>query len=657
MDSDLIRVAFAVNNAYMENLGVAIYSLAKNGPESKFEIYVLGDELSKDRVSEMRKTLGGFSNITLKLVEMGEWREKIDTLALNIEYITRETYFRYLLPEVLPKVDKVIYLDVDLVVRGDLKKLWGVDLTGKALAGIEDGWIASWMDGEGERYLESIGLSGEGYVNAGVLVMNLKKMRDENKGEELFRMTREMHGQIKFQDQDVLNIVFRDEIELLGKEYNYTRHHRSEDDGEGLGDAVIVHYTGTDKPWEDKEFGVEQKGAVETYRDYLDEYREVAYGTKCKFALYKFSTENVGDEIQAIAARRFLPFINYYIDRDRIGGWRAGSDGEDVKLIANGWYMHHPVIWPPKYNNLDALLISMYVDTDMAAGEVFVQEESIMYLNRNGPVGARSLGAKEYFEKNGVDTYFSGCVTLTLQRDQRIRKQDFILLTDTNKQVLEAVKARTKRHVVYLTNTADHTLSNEAKMRQAELYLYLYQAAHCVVTSRLHTSLPCLALETPVLLLNTQDTIDKKRDRFSGLEELVRLHTEEEFVRDGRVFDVNKPPKNKKDYLKLREDLIRRCEEFTGFNNEKSFAWTDVPKMSAEDVLTEMQFTRMQVLNSVGVKAFVSAVENSGLRERVKELEEDLRRVEEEVARVKSIKGASRQLVKNVRRKVKDTLK
>ena len=54
---------------------------------------------------------------------------------------------------------------------------------------------------------------------------------------------------------------------------------------------------------------------------------------KVKYALYKYSTENVGDEIQSIAARRFLPRVDYYIDRDRIGEWKNKNQDETVKLI------------------------------------------------------------------------------------------------------------------------------------------------------------------------------------------------------------------------------------------------------------------------------------------------------------------------------------
>lgn len=66
-----------------------------------------------------------------------------------------------------------------------------------------------------------------------------------------------------------------------------------------------------------------------------------------KYALLTYSIENVGDDIQSIAARRFLPRVDYYIDRDQIGEWKNNDKNETVKLIANGWYMRDPFKWPP----------------------------------------------------------------------------------------------------------------------------------------------------------------------------------------------------------------------------------------------------------------------------------------------------------------------
>ena len=65
-----------------------------------------------------------------------------------------------------------------------------------------------------------------------------------------------------------------------------------------------------------------------------------------KYGLFEYTTENIGDEIQSIAARRFLPSVDYYFNRDSIDDTDTGAD--EVKLIMNGWYTHKPENFPPK---------------------------------------------------------------------------------------------------------------------------------------------------------------------------------------------------------------------------------------------------------------------------------------------------------------------
>ena len=109
---------------------------------------------------------------------------------------------------------------------------------------------------------------------------------------------------------------------------------------------------------------------------------------KIKYALYKYSTENIGDEIQSIAARRFLPQVDYYIDRDRIGEWKNANQDETVKLIANGWYMRDPFMWPPTDKTLNPLLISMYVEPKQVGNQgviprnIFLTNNSKRYLKK-----------------------------------------------------------------------------------------------------------------------------------------------------------------------------------------------------------------------------------------------------------------------------------
>ena len=95
---------------------------------------------------------------------------------------------------------------------------------------------------------------------------------------------------------------------------------------------------------------------------------------KMKYGLFEYSTENIGDEVQSIAARRFLPNIDYYFDRDNIDKTDTGKD--EVKLIMNGWYTHKPENFPPKNKHIHPLLISMYIEQHANNGKTAKRSHS-----------------------------------------------------------------------------------------------------------------------------------------------------------------------------------------------------------------------------------------------------------------------------------------
>lgn len=303
-----------------------------------------------------------------------------------------------------------------------------------------------------------------------------------------------------------------------------------------------------------------------------------------KFALFEYSTENIGDEVQSIAARRFLPHVDYYIDRDRLSSFRSEHP---VKLIMNGWYNRNPESWPPRADSkIGPLLISMHVSQkDKKVVKSFLSPDSIEFLRKNGPVGARDKTTEEFFAKHDIPSYFSGCVTLTLQKDPDIKKRDFILAVDVSKSVVDVIKQRTTRPVVEISVYHFPYLSREERFFVAEYFLSLYQSAAAVITTRLHAMLPSLAFETPVLLIKDDQKYEAKR--YAGLVELVRSAREKDFINSPELFELDKPTKNPVKYKKIRENIIKKCSKFTGFNNSKTFR-----TVKLDDSVFDMRFIR-----------------------------------------------------------------
>ncbi|HEM5253277.1 TPA: polysaccharide pyruvyl transferase family protein [Streptococcus suis] len=283
-----------------------------------------------------------------------------------------------------------------------------------------------------------------------------------------------------------------------------------------------------------------------------------------KYALFNYSTVNVGDEIQSLAAKRFLPRVDYYINRDFINDFHPESD-EEIKLIMNGWYSHRPENFPIKLPQIKPLLVSMYFADYVK--DAFSTAENIAYFKQHGPVGGRSQDSTDFLHSLGVDSYHSACLTLTLQKDETIPKRNFVLAVDVPEEVYQKLVTLTDSPIIRLHPAANHLyMSIDRRMKLAKYYLYLYQSAKFVITTRLHATLPSLALETDVLMLEKPGFEDS---RFKSLRELAHHMTIQEFLESG--YNIEQPPKNPTTYLTYLKQLEDTCRAFTGYQSNRGF--------------------------------------------------------------------------------------
>ena len=157
-----------------------------------------------------------------------------------------------------------------------------------------------------------------------------------------------------------------------------------------------------------------------------------------------------------------------------------------------------------------------------------------------------------------MDSYFSGCLTLTLERPPAEFNEDLVVLCDVPEPVQQHISDRTGKRIEHVSHIDFATKDREARFAQAERLLALYARASCVVTTRLHCALPCTAIGTPVLLLDTAPD----QERFSGLNDFTRHTAVEEFLAGRVEFDVNRPAPNPDRHLPFRAALIDRARGF-----------------------------------------------------------------------------------------------
>jgi hypothetical protein len=282
-----------------------------------------------------------------------------------------------------------------------------------------------------------------------------------------------------------------------------------------------------------------------------------------KFALLTYSTNNLGDEIQSIAARQFLPQTDFFVDRD---DWTTDGSGpaNTAKIILNGWFTHNPEKWPPP-PFLSPCLISMHITRERhkpttltAPAVTLLQGKNLDYLRRHQPVGGRDLWTTSLLQQHGVDSYFSGCLTLAIGAGAMRDRRNFICAVDLPEASYRILLGRTRAPVLRLNHSDTGGGTFEQRCAKAGRLLSLYAHAKCVVTTRLHCALPCLALATPVLFINTASD----QYRLSGLIELVRSRTVDAFAAQLLDFDFDRPTPNSGAHMPLRQALIARLESF-----------------------------------------------------------------------------------------------
>jgi hypothetical protein len=286
-------------------------------------------------------------------------------------------------------------------------------------------------------------------------------------------------------------------------------------------------------------------------------------GDKTKYGLLSYrNTGNIGDEIQSLAARQFLPQVDYLIDREELSQF-ATAKNQSVWTILNGWYCHKPENWPPS-NEIVPLLVSLHISeqrsifSGLSPADAMLSEPAAQYLRGTGPVGARDLQTLRLLKGAGVDSYFSGCLTLTLQRPPVDREEDLVVVCDALDSTFDFVIRSTAKRVERVSHVSFHNPQADARFQFAENLLRLYARASCVVTTRLHCALPCVAMGTPVFLID----MAPDQERFSGLHDFVR-HGPIWIFNEGRSgFNIDNPGPNPDAHMPYRRALTTRAAAF-----------------------------------------------------------------------------------------------
>ena len=239
-----IPIFFAVDDGYVPFLAVTIQSIIDNSKEENlYNIRILYTNISKENITKIKKLTK--ENIKIEFVDLNYYIDRIKDKLYTRDYYSKSTYFRLFLPNLYPQYNKILYLDSDVVLLDDVAKLYNINIKNSLIGAVPDEIVG--FTPEYRQYVERVvGVdSYKHYFNAGVLLMNLKELR-EFRFQEKFLYLLEKNTYSVAQDQDYLNRICKGRVHFINVVWDKMPIARK---SIHIKDIKLIHYNFAHKPW------------------------------------------------------------------------------------------------------------------------------------------------------------------------------------------------------------------------------------------------------------------------------------------------------------------------------------------------------------------------------------------------------------------------
>ena len=265
-ETPVIPVVFSADNSYVPMLTTTICSMLENASSAyRYDIVVMERDISFSNKESMQKFVARYCNAQLRFINVTGFVQSYQ-LQTNNPHISNETYYRFLIQRILPEYDKVIYLDADVIVQGDISQLFKTALEDNLIAAAPDIDFIGNLDIKGVNRLSYaqnvLHLDNPyGYFQAGVLVLNTAEMRKFHSLDEWLDLA--SCSTYLYDDQDILNsecqgrVVYLDNAwnvmvncdNRFKKVFSFAPADTYDDFMRAYANPKIVHYAGYEKPW------------------------------------------------------------------------------------------------------------------------------------------------------------------------------------------------------------------------------------------------------------------------------------------------------------------------------------------------------------------------------------------------------------------------
>jgi lipopolysaccharide biosynthesis glycosyltransferase len=520
-----INIAHATDINLIDQISVLWKSITLNNPDHQFALHLLHNIEPSRPVDNFKEKFKSF------YPNVGLSTHYVDISGMDysnrLKHVTVATMLRCYIPNVLSDIAKVLYLGIDLLITGDLERIWRLDCGETGLC-LKSSIRPNWRMQDGYRC-----------GNAGVILMDLERLRCDRFVERVL----EFNSERPEDDQALINRYAAGRYSDLSGNMNIFMRQ----DDNLYDDPIIYHMVGPKKPWNSLESDI-QYDLWHSYREITTTKKQVvANGTGIGVLCY--DTTNLGDWTQSAAALHvwwvyfdrpgtFREFIETciatskmgsypitWINRDRISLATKPEGVDRVVILCNGWWMHkcdnHYCFIPPDW------LIPIYISVHIFTPK-FLTSPVCDYLRSCEPIGCRDRDTENLLVKHGIKAFFSGCLTMTINlKDPKIGFTPSSLYS--HKTIYLDYSDNNSANVISLTQVINNTnLSNLILTMQRCVDLTL---AKQVLTRRLHVWLPLVCNSVNILLMDNttkkqfragdRDIAGQKMNRFTGLFEAI----------------------------------------------------------------------------------------------------------------------------------------
>ena len=270
-------------------------------------------------------------------------------------------------------------------------------------------------------------------------------------------------------------------------------------------------------------------------------------------------TDNLGDDLTALAALQHLPCVDRVLDADALDAPLPGLAEDDrLVLLAQGLFLRSSAHWPPE-KHIAPVCAGVHISEEDAWGLPIstMDGAGLEALLACSPIAARDLRTAGRLAKLNIPHTLTASLILTLEHPAAPRKG--IICCDVPEEVTNLLKDFRKDVTVVTHELSEPAPDFSSRMEAAKAMLDRYASAEMVFTRRLHCAMACLALGTPVLLLYRPEYEDVAR--FAPMDEMVRHQPVDAFLREVRQHGMPAPWRNPADVGALQRILKSAISE------------------------------------------------------------------------------------------------